>query len=195
MIFKFTKIGEEELVLADELKNTLRKTREAMASNFDQKDPEFVSLKEELERIFKKRKLSEVTQEQMTENIDELTKIHKRIKELNRTNEQMRHKYKGDAKYARIHKRLTERQQIDINSPAHTIYEALMAVKNDADEKVLNSSQIVENESYFEGQMMPIVIKRFMKDHKIKLKPDSSRYINKLVVSEYIDEYNTGARP
>lgn len=194
VIFKFTKIGEGELVLADELKNTLRKTREAMASNFDQQDPEFVSLKEELERIFKKRKLSEVSQEQMNANIDELTKIHKRIKELNRTNEQMRQKYKGDAKYARIHKRLTEPQQTDINSSERTIHEALMAVKNDADEKVLNSSQIVDNESYFEGQMMPIVIKRFMKDHKIKLKPDSSRYINKLVVSEYINEYNVGAR-
>lgn len=195
VIFKFTKIGEGELVLADELKNTLRKTREAMASNFDQQDPKFISLKEELERIFKKRKLSEVSQEQMNANIDELTKIHKRIKELNRMNEQMRQKYKGDAKYARIHKRLTEPQQTDINSSERTIHEALMAVKNDADEKVLNSSQIVDNESYFEGQMMPIVIKRFMQDHKIKLKPDSSRYINKLVVSEYINEYNVGARP
>ena len=195
VIFKFTKIGEEELVLADELKSTLRKTREAMASNFDKKDPEFISLKEELERIFKKRKLSEVSQGQMTENIDELEKIHKRIKELNRMNEQMRQKYKGDAKYARIHKRLTEGQQKDINSSERTIHEALMAVKNDADEKILNSSQIIDNETYFEGQMMPIVINRFMKDHKIKLKPDSSRYINKLVVSEYINEYNVGARP
>src|SRR5690554_4476782 len=59
VIFKFVKIGEEELVLADKLKNTLRQTREALASNFDQQDPQFISLKEELERLFKKKNLSE----------------------------------------------------------------------------------------------------------------------------------------
>ncbi|MGU5767080.1 type I restriction endonuclease subunit R [Aeromonas allosaccharophila] len=39
VIFRFIKVGEEELVLADQLKNTLRQTREALASNFDQQDP------------------------------------------------------------------------------------------------------------------------------------------------------------
>ena len=196
VIFKFTKIGEEELVLADELKTTLRKTREAMVGNFDQKDPEFIQLKDELERIFKNKKLNEVSQEQMTENIDELAKIHKRIKELNRLNDQLRQKYDGDAKYARIHKRLNERhqRQADISNSERKIHEALMDVKQDADEKVLNNSQIIDNDSYFENQMMPIVISRFMKDHQIQLKPDSSRYINKLVVSEYINEFNTGVR-
>ena len=52
VIFRFTKVGEEELILADKLKNTLRQTREALASNFDQQDPKFISLKEELERLF-----------------------------------------------------------------------------------------------------------------------------------------------
>ncbi|MFN5979387.1 MAG: UvrB domain 3-containing protein, partial [Pseudanabaena sp.] len=35
VIFSFVKVGEEELVLADKLKNTLRRTREALADNFD----------------------------------------------------------------------------------------------------------------------------------------------------------------
>ena len=35
VLFKFVKIKEEELVLADKLKNTLRQTREALAENFD----------------------------------------------------------------------------------------------------------------------------------------------------------------
>ncbi|MDW4799778.1 type I restriction endonuclease subunit R, partial [Escherichia coli] len=35
VIFEFHKVGEEELVLADELKETLRRTREALAANFD----------------------------------------------------------------------------------------------------------------------------------------------------------------
>ena len=108
VLFEFIKVGEEELKLADELKNTLQKTREALNSNFDQQDPKFVTLKEELERLFKKKKLSEVTQSEMNQNIVALNKIHDKVKELNRENNLLRQKYKGDRKYTRIHKRLNE---------------------------------------------------------------------------------------
>ncbi|MDC9522655.1 type I restriction endonuclease [Pseudoalteromonas sp. Angola-31] len=196
VIFKFVKIGEEELVLADKLKNTLRQTREALASNFDQQDPQFISLKEELERLFKKKNLSEVTQDEMVANIDALNKIHDRVKELNRQNNQLRQKYLGDAKYTRIHKRLQERQQSqsDISESERKIFEALAGVKQDADEQVLNNSQVLDNESYFERQMMPLVIGRFMKEQNIKLNADASRYINHLVVAEYLKEFNTGSQ-
>ena len=193
IIFKFTKIGEEELVLADELKNTLRQTREAMAGNFDQQDPQFISLKEELERLFKKNNLSEVTQKEMIANIDTLNKIHERVKEINRQNEQLRQKYHGDKKYTRIHKRLQERK--DINDSERRIFEALIGVKQDADEQVLQNTPMLGNESYFERQMMPLVINRFMKEQQIKLNSDASHYINHLVVSEYLNEFNTRAIP
>jgi type I restriction enzyme, R subunit len=192
VLFRFIKVGEEELVLADQLKNTLRQTREALASNFDQQDPKFVSLREELERLFKKKNLSEVTQDEMVANIDALNKIHDRVKELNRQNNQLRQKYLGDAKYTRIHKRLQERG--DISENERKIFEALTGVKQDADEKVLNNSQILDNESYFERQMMPKVINRFMNQQNIKLNADASRFINHLVVAEYLKEFNTGSR-
>ncbi|GFD66938.1 type I restriction endonuclease subunit R [Alteromonas sp. KUL106] len=192
VIFKFVKIGEEELVLADKLKNTLRQTRETLASNFDQQDPQFISLKEELERLFKKKNLSEVTQDEMVANIDALNKIHDRVKELNRQNNQLRQKYLGDAKYTRIHKRLQERG--DISDSERKIFEALVGVKQDADEQVINNSQVLDNESYFERQMMPLVIARFMKEQNIRLNADASRYINHLVVAEYLKEFNTGSQ-
>ncbi|QIY09690.1 type I restriction endonuclease subunit R [Plesiomonas shigelloides] len=192
VIFRFIKVGEEELVLADQLKNTLRQTREALASNFDQQDPKFVGLREELERLFKKKNLSEVTQDEMVANIDALNKIYERVKELNRQNNQLRQKYLGDAKYTRIHKRLLERG--DISENERKIFEALTGVKQDADEQVLNNSQILDNEGYFERQMMPKVINRFMKQQNIKLNPDASRFINHLVVAEYLKEFNTGSR-
>ena len=192
VIFKFVKIGEEELLLADKLKNTLRQTREALASNFDQQDPQFVTLKEELERLFKKNNLSEVSQEEMTANIDALNKIHQRIKELNRQNQQLRQKYQGDTKYTRIHKRLLESG--NLGDSERKIFEALTGIKQDADLQVLQNTQILDNESYFERTLMPIVINRFMKQQQIKLNPDASRYINHLVVAEYLKEFNTGAR-
>ena len=107
-------------------------------------------------------------------------------------NNQLRQKYLGDAKYTRIHKRLQERG--DISENERKIFEALTGVKQDADEQVLNNSQILDNESYFERQMMPKVINRFMNQQNIKLNADASRFINHLVVAEYLKEFNTGSR-
>ncbi|WP_292780308.1 type I restriction endonuclease subunit R [Methylophilus sp. UBA6697] len=192
VIFKFTKIGEEELVLADKLKSTLRQTREALASNFDQQDPNFISLKEELERLFRKKNLSEVTQEEMTANIAALEKIHSRIKELNRINNQLRQKYRGDVKYTRIHKRLQEKG--DLTQNERKIFEALTGVKEDTDAQVLVNTQLLDNENYFARLVMPSVIGRFVNEQSIQLNPASSNYINQLVVAEYMKEFNSGAR-
>ena len=189
MVFMFTKIGEEELILADKLKNTLRITREALASNFDQQDPKFTTLKEELERLFKKKNLSEVTKEEMDQNIDSLNKIHERIKELNRQNAMLKAKYGNDPKYTRIHKRLIERG--DISDQERRIFEALNNVKIETDEQVLQNTQILNNESYFSTEIGRKVIKQF-KNQQIKLDSNSSKYINELVTREYINEFNNG---
>jgi len=192
VIFKFAKIKEEELVLADKLKNTLRQTREAMARNFDQQDPKFLSLREELERLFKKKKLSEVSQEEMTANIGALNAIHDKVKELNRLNNQLRHKYQGDAKYTRIHKRLNESG--DFTKTERQLFEALIQVKSQADDHVLQNTQILNNVSYFERMMQPIVIGEFYTRQNIKLTPEATRTINHLVVSEYMNEFTAGSR-
>jgi type I restriction enzyme R subunit len=92
VIFTFTKISEEEMILADEYKEILRKTREGLGANFDPLDPEFISLKEELERLFRKKNLSEVTKEEMEANIKALENIHRRAKELERKNQLLRAK-------------------------------------------------------------------------------------------------------
>ena len=192
VLFMFTKVREEELVLADKLKNTLRQTREALVDNFDQQDPRFITLKEELERLFKKKRLNEVTQEEMTANIVALNQIYEQVKELNRQNNQLRAKYNGDPKYTRIHKRLLERGLLF--ETERRIFEALTGVKQKADEQVLQNTQLLANESYFERMMMPMVIGEFQTRRNIKLNPDASRTINRLVVTEYMNEFISGNR-
>lgn len=192
VLFMFTKIREEELVLADKLKNTLRQTREALADNFDPQDPKFITLKEELERLFKKKKLNEVTQQEMTANIGALNAIHDKVKELNRQNNLLRAKYRGDAKYTRIHKRLHERGTI--TQAERNLVEALGGIKQQADEQVLQNTQLLDNESYFGRMMMPLVIGEFQTRQKITLNPDAARTINQLVVTEYMNEFATGSR-
>jgi type I restriction enzyme, R subunit len=187
VLFHFTKISEEELVLADQLKDTLRKTRETLASNFDKKDPEFVSLYEELKRLFDKKNLDEITQDEMKKNIGALTKIYEKVKELNRQNNLLKDKYNSDPKYCRIHKRLVEKGGLDPKESQ--IYDALISVKNNADLQVLQNTRLLENESYFSTQMMRLVIDQFKNKNKINLNAESSKYINNLVVNEYINEF------
>lgn len=187
VLFHFTKISEEELILADQLKDTLRKTRETLASNFDKKDPEFISLYDELKRLFDKKNLDEITQDEMRQNIGALSLIYERIKELNRQNNLLKDKYNNDPKYARIHKRLVEKKTI--SDKESQIFEALKSVKQDADLQVLQNTKLLNNESYFSSEMMRLVIEQFKNRNKINLNAESSKYINNLVVNEYINEF------
>lgn len=185
VIFVFRKLSEEELVIADQLKDILRKTREALGSNFDKKDPEFVSLYDELERLFKKKNLDEINQDEMKENIDSLDTLFDKATELNRKNNLLKAKYESDAKYARIHKRILEKGDITRESEINSI---LMEIKNQADEKILNNNTILNNESYFEQYMIGTLMKSF-ENNNINIELDSAKYINSCLVKEYMNEY------
>ena len=186
VLFMFRKVSEEELVIADQLKDMLRKTREALNSNFDTRDPEFISLYEELKRLFDKKNLDEITQEEMKQNIGALQQIYDKVTELNRKNNLLRAKYQNDAKYARIHKRIVEKG--NISKRESEIGETLLNIKQQADEKVLLNAKLLDNESFFGGLMMQMVINCFERT-KIMLEPESAKYINNCVVSEYMNEF------
>jgi type I restriction enzyme R subunit len=187
VLFAFTKVKEEEMILADQLKDILQKTREALGGNFDPKAPEFISLKEELERLFKKKNLSEVTKEEMESNILHLNRIYASAKELERKNQLLKAKYDNDAKYARIHKRLMEKG--DLTKSESQLFDALQGLKTDADNEILKNGKILENEGFTERMMIKLVIDQFNKKNNIALNAENSRFINNLVVNEYLNEY------
>ena len=188
IVFDFHKVGEEELVLAGELKDTLKKTREALGGSFDRKDPEWVSLYEELRRLFDDRNLNEVSQAEMQENITSLRSIHERIKELNRRNDLLKEKYEGDPKYARVHKRLLE-----AGKPSKlktVIIEALQQIKEQTDLAVLSRNDSLSNESYFASQVARLVFAEFQKSSQTKLDVSTTKFITQLIVDEYLNEYH-----
>jgi type I restriction enzyme R subunit len=188
VIFAFTKVKEEEMILADELKNTLGRTREILAGNFDQKDPAFISLKEELERLFKKKNLSEVSKEEMEANIKALNAIYDKAKTLERENQLLKAKYDYDAKYARIHKRLMEKDPL--TDSERKLFEALKGLKTAVDKEILQNSKLLENESYVEKMVMRLVVNQFKKEQNIAIDTTNVRRINSIVVREYMNEYN-----
>jgi type I restriction enzyme R subunit len=188
VLFTFTKVKEEEMVLADKLRSTLQRTREMLAGNFDQKDPEFISLKEELERLFKKKNLAEIDADEMNDNIEELNVIYAKAKELERKNQLLKAKYENDDKYTRLHKRLMEKDPL--TDSESKLFAALQALKKDVDAHVLQNSQMLDNESYVEKMMMKLVIKQLHTEHHLGLNPEKTKRINSLLVKEYMNEYH-----
>jgi type I restriction enzyme R subunit len=188
VLFAFVKVKEEEMVLADQLKDILQKTRESLGANFDPKDPMFVSLKEELERLFKKKNLNEVTKEEMERNIKELEMIYKSSKELERTNQLLKAKYDNDAKYARLHKRLMEKDPL--TDSESKLFEALQSLKKEVDTQVLQNSKMMENESYVERMMVKMVIEQLKNKHHLPLNAEQAKVINGLMVKEYMNEFH-----
>ena len=188
VVFAFTKVKEEELVLADELKNTLQKTREQLGGNFDPKDPEFVSLKQELERLFKKKNLNEVSKEQMESNISALNAIYNRAKELERRNQLLKAKYDNDEKYARLHKRLMEKAPL--TDSESKLFEALKGLKAAVDIQIQQNARLLDNENFIKQMIPPIIFNEFEDKQGIDLEIDSVDMINQLVVREYMNEYH-----
>ncbi len=188
VLFAFVKVKEEEMVLADQLKNILQKTRESLGGNFDQKDPVFISLKEELERLFKKKNLNEVTKEEMERNIKELETIYNASKELERKNQLLKAKYDNDAKYARLHKRLMEKDPL--TDSESKLFEALQSLKKEVDAQILQNSKMMENESYVEKMMVRLVIDQLKNKHHLPLDAEHAKIINSLMVKEYMNEFH-----
>ena len=187
VIFAFVKVKEEEMVLADQLKNILQKTREMLGGNFDQKALEFISLKEELERLFKKKNLNEVTKEEMEANIKALEIVYAKAKELDRKNQLLRAKYDNDEKYARLHKRLMEKDPLT-DSEAK-LFEALQGLKKEVDAQIIQNSKMLENESFVERMMMRLVIDQFKNKQHIPLDAATTKRINGMIVKEYMNEF------
>lgn len=187
VLFMFRKVSEDELIIADQLRNTLRKTREALSDNFDQKDPEYILLYEELRRLFAKKNLDEITQVEMKENIEQLKNIYTKITELNRRNNLLKTKYNNDVKFARIHKRIRENKSINLLEGK--IGTALNTIKSEVDDRVLLNTNLLKNEGYFDGLMMQTLMNNFEKLN-INLDTKAARFVNNCVVREYIEEFN-----
>ena len=63
----------------------------------------------------------------MESNIKDLEIIYDKAKELERKNQLLKAKYDNDAKYARLHKRLTEKDPLTDNEIK--LFEALQSLK------------------------------------------------------------------
>lgn len=192
VIFAFRKISEGEMLIAGQFHDKLRRTRLGLGGNFDPRDPEFISLREELERLFLKKNLSEITQQEMVAYAAALDHIHARERELERKNQLLRAKYANDVKYARIHKRLMEKGEPTPDEAK--LVAALTALKTEADARISQNAQLLTNPAYAEKMMARLIIEQLKNQHHLPLTADGCRFINNLVIKEYLAE-SQGQQP
>lgn len=184
--FQFRKIKEEELLIADAFRDSLEKTRREIVDRcLDPKDPEYISLLDELKRVFKKKNIEELSADEMRQMMNELDELKKKAQKRNLADRMLAAKYSGDVKFMRTHKRI-------MSSPppiadAVTIHRILMNVKSQADDKISHNEHMLDNEQYFIGELRPIILKAFIGEH---IKPEMQElvFINNCLSKEYIEE-------
>lgn len=185
--FHFRKVSESEMVIADQFQDILEKTRRELERSLDPKDPEYVSLLDELKRIFKKKNIEELTADEMKEHIQDLERIRKAAAQQNLRDQMLCYKYGNDAKYMRTHKRLkVSPPPIGADS---VIFDVLMGVKAVVDQKVLKNQRMMDNHAFFSQEIMPSIIQSCRKSG-VKPTLDQVKLIDQCISTEYFAERN-----
>ena len=185
--FVFNKKSEEELIIADKLQHQLIKTQREMKKCFDLKDPIFTTLYEEFMRIFRKKNIEELTNNEMNDVIGEFEKIFLQMREHNLKDEVLSNKYYGDKKFARVHKQILRRNDKFLDHDETKIHAVLTYIKKKTDERIENNRDIILNESYFRDETQKTVIYSFEENG---MEPDMEEVkgLTKLVIEEYYGE-------
>ena len=183
--FHFRKVSESELVIADKFQDVLEKTRQELARNLDTKDPEYISLLEELKRIFKKKNIEELTADEMEQNIQELERIRKAVAQQNLRDQMLCAKYKNDVKYMRTHKRIKATSSLIGSDPV--IFDVLMGIKVAVDQKVLKNQRMMDNHKYFSSEIMPEIIQS-CRSNGVQPTASQVKFMESCISSEYFAE-------
>ncbi|MCZ2460724.1 MAG: DEAD/DEAH box helicase family protein [Chitinophagales bacterium] len=183
MQFTFRKIATHELQIADKFRSELERARVELELNFDKKDPHFISLFEELKRIFKKKNIEELTSEEMDEATQKLKTIYSEAHSLNNKDAMLAAKYENDTKFARIHKRIKEHNMNVLNSDL-ALHETLLFIKHETDKTVVNNQAILNNQDYF-AEATKRTILETLEDKGIR-DLNVVHFFNKALVNEYL---------
>lgn len=185
-VFSFIKIKEEEMVLADNYRSILQKTRESLSRNFDKLDDKFLKLKLELERIFKEKNLNNITIEDIKDNSKILNSIFEKSEKINLNNNLLKTKYLDDTKYARLHKRLIEKGIFINEEPL--LNKTLLDLKDHLDTEIMQNTNILENENYAKKMMLRTIFTVLEKNNTQDL-GKTAEQVEMFLSKEYINEF------
>lgn len=199
--FNFSKIGQEEMRLIAggiELKEKWQRTISSFTQNFDQEDPEFISLRDAFTQRFKEHGFVVDTIAKFNEETKALDDIIKRLQDLQKRNNALVRKYKGDQKFARVHKRIREvnkeRKERGMKPMFSFLDEEIMVIlsiiKEDIDSKVYDRSDILKKDAYFSRTVMSLVNGCLYQFPQIQPNMDDYKFIQSRISQQYINQYN-----
>lgn len=203
--FHFSKVGTEELVIkanCETIKDKIRRTASSLSGYFDQEDPEYITLKDLFMQDLAKTDFVEYDYAKFTQQNKDFDEILERLSQLKQKTENLFEKYKGDAKFVRVHKRIHEenkrrasavpnasRQNWILDDKDLTIYRTLMSLKNTIDMQVYNQEAILKSDPYFEKTVMSLV-GNGMAELNIQSPRADREFIKDKIVAQYLNQYH-----
>ena len=199
--FNFSKIGTEEMKLIAggvELKEKWQQTIAQFTQNFDQDDPEFISLREAFMQRFKEHGFVVDTIAKFNEEAKALDDIIQRLHELQKRNNALVKKYKGDAKFARVHKRIREvnkERESQGKKPMFSFLDdeimvILNIIKDDIDAKVYDRNDILRRDAYFARTVTSLIAQCLYQFPQIQPEMEDYEFIQSRISQQYINQYN-----
>ena len=198
--FNFSKIGEEELKLAsggEELNDKKNKVIRFFLDNIDHDDPEYITLYEAFRERFKEHGFVPSDMAEFDECSKALDEVLEKLSVLQRKNSALLKKYKGDTKFARVHKRIKEenkKRKIEHKKAIVDDYDEMLlsfltSIKSEIDQKVYDRNDILKKDAYFEQTVMQQIQEGFRKLNFTSEREDR-KFIQDRIAKQYLMQYN-----
>lgn len=197
--FSFYKRGEAELELKEQYREALAHTRQQLAENIDPDDPRYRSLLEEFLRLFRKKDMDIAENFNLHTQVKNLNDILKRIRKINEEDAITALRYNNDKKFARIEKRIQEKekqneeQQVTPNNfswskDKEKLNLVLLKIKEECDENFFLNTAMINAPGYFTRFLVEIIAQNF-RDAEIRSDRETRYYVGDLINREYQNEY------
>ena len=189
--FSFVKIAEEELRLAaNDLEDLKRRVASGIKNQRDEKDPEWVSLYEEFQRIMKKHLIhgqEGFTMENIKETQKDYEELFKSVEDYHTRMRRLTMNFNGDEMAARSYKHVTNSTMV---SEFPAIYHVIKGSKVRLDRKIGQNQGVLDNEDFLK--------KMIREEARIEMKTNQSassltredfNYIVESLFEGYEEEY------
>lgn len=201
IVFHFRVKSEEEMEMAagkqEEFQQKWQRVIRGFTENIDQEDPEYVSLREAFVQRFKERGFVMETFADFDEESRALDEVMDKLAKIKRGNDALARRYRGDAKFVRVHKRLREenaRRAAASEAPMVASYDEdivdfLTEIKRAIDQKVYDRNDILKKDDYFERTVMTLITTG-MKNVGFDIPRSDRLFIQDRISRQYLDQYH-----
>jgi type I restriction enzyme R subunit len=200
--FSFHKIGQEEMRMIDggvELNEKWKRTIDAFiqAQDADPDDPELISLRDAFRQRFDEHGFVIDTLAKFNEETAALDDIIHRLQDLQHRNDILLKKYHGDAKFARVHKRISEvnreratrHQQPMLAATDEDLLLILNDIKQKVDAAVYDRNDILKKDAYFGRTVLALINGCLYQYPQIHPELEDFNFIQSRITGQYINQY------